>query len=153
MGWLRRAIFGNLLLKLSALVCAGVLWVYVDGFVPADRVLISGVVFVAGDGLWANVRGSDGTLTGEPFATVEVTVRGPSRVVRLLGPDCVRGEAEVRVYEGCVEGKIVSRVGTCRLTAGDFSLPARGLAVVAVEPEEFTCSVEEGVPPLPSVSP
>jgi hypothetical protein len=77
--WLKRAFTQNLLLKFTALVCAVVLWVYVDFFVPVERTIEAEV-------RPDQIPGWLADLPSEPFP-IRVTVRGPSRKVRLLTGD------------------------------------------------------------------
>ena len=86
MNWLWRALTRNLILKFSALVCAVVLWAYVDGFVPVERTHSIPVGFFSPDGREVEiVRPVKRPPDAPPSVRVaNVTVRGPSRVVRTI---------------------------------------------------------------------
>ncbi len=133
--WLRRAFTQNLLLKLTALVCAVVLWVYVDGFVPAERTLGVEVHF-----RW---RDSDKVVSGGSPRKVNVTVRGPSRVVRglrvaapwktsiALDNDRAPGLIGRASHVDDVPPAVFHLV---RFRETDFGFAARRLTVVGIDP-------------------
>lgn len=86
MSRLWRALTRNLLLKFSALVCATVVWVYVDSFVSDERIVSATVAMAPVDGWEFGFAAPPCISPGGMVASVKVTVRGPSRRVRLIEP-------------------------------------------------------------------
>ena len=143
MRWIWRALTRRLLLKFIALLCAGVLWVYADGFVPDRKALRVAVLVDARANHRANVLDADGKLTGQSFATVKVTLQGPSRFVRLAGNDDIRGRA--RLSDWRVYHKEESRWRSAlELKHEDFTVLAEELHIVDIEPRIIKVVVEEG---------
>jgi len=135
MNWLKGAFTRNLLLKLSALVCAVVAWVYVDGFVPAERTIEAEVHF-----RWS---GADKTVSGSSPRKVNVTIRGPSRVVRGLRVAApwktsivLDNDRARRFIIGAsrVDDVPPAAFHLVHFREDDFDFGARGLTVVAIDP-------------------
>ncbi len=111
--WLRKAFTQNLLLKFTALVCAVVVWVYVDGLVPARRkirvpVTVPQMELVLG--------------------SIEVTIEGPSRRVRGLRP----GAVSVEILD---LGPRLTGDGILTIVESDIRVPEhRNIAVVGFAP-------------------
>lgn len=125
MNRLWRALTRNLLLKFSALVCAGVLWVYVDSFAPVERRVSASVALPQLKGLRCSF-----VDTGTFGASVTATVRGPSRTVRMIG----KGDIVAFLDESALE---FSR-----------SFPSReppSAATIELSPEQFTIRRVGGV--------
>ena len=85
--WLKRVLTRNLLLKFAALVCAVVLWVYVDSTVMAERTIVVPINWATGRSYEFQWR--DGTPWGESPPKAAVRVRGPRSRVAILDPDTV----------------------------------------------------------------
>jgi len=131
--WLKRAFTQNLLLKFTALVCAVVVWVYVDSFV-SDELALPAKVRVVAPVARTNIYWTwpDGTPFWERDAQVVVTVRGPKRCLRLLGPEDVQATVGTPSASGIGEHTIV-------LHARDFVLPGgAGILVTGFDPGELT---------------
>ncbi|MHC4247559.1 MAG: hypothetical protein ACYS9X_00380 [Planctomycetota bacterium] len=126
MRWIWRALTRRLLLKFVALLCAGVLWVYVDSFLSESKVLLVELEAFTPD------PGGSAILVSP--RTVRVTIRGPAKQLALVDPDDVdcRAHKDARVPGG------LSRI---QLSGRDFSLPdIPGIRVVDFEPREITVS-------------
>ena len=143
MNRLWRALTRNLILKFSALVCAVVLWVYVDGFVPDRKTLLDIVGVDAGAKHYANVLDADGKPTGQSFAIVKVTLQGPSRRVRLASRDDIRGRAKLSDWRVRRKGESTWR-SVQELKHEDFTVLAEELRIVDIEPRIIEAVVEEG---------
>ncbi len=145
MRWLWRVMTRNLLLKSTALVCAVVLWVYVDGFVLTRRVvrltvgdiedMAPSLTIRDGDGLPASVDAAD---------TIRITIVGPSRFVRLFGARNVHyvgPPADVaRQRNQLAGGGEMVPVPT-----EDFAVVgAPGVTILSVEPEEIVLRPSPG---------
>lgn len=113
MRWLWRALTRNLLLKFTALLCAVVVWVYVDGLVPARRKISVPVTFPRME----MVLGS-----------IEVTIEGPSRRVRGLRP----GAVSIEILD---LGSRLTGNNMVMIVESDIKVPAhRNIAVVGFAP-------------------
>ena len=138
MNRLWRALTRNLILKFAALVCAVVLWVYVDGFVPAERTMRLRVGVRAWEGHWANVLSPDGKPTGRESLEATVTIRGPSRRVRLVEPGQIFGH--VKLERPAPPYQLISAL----LGADCFSLFAEDIAIMDIDPTRFGFQIEKG---------
>ena len=138
MSRLWRALTRNLLLKLSALVCAVVVWVYVDGFLPARRTVRLTVGEIA-DMADACVDYNDegGEIAIDPNDKIAFALEGVSRFVRPVGPSSIR-----------YVGPSLDKQPWCTALAGggelrpiapeDFAVPgAPAVRIVSVEPNEI----------------
>lgn len=132
MSRLWRALTRNLLLKFSALVCAVVLWVYVDSFVPVERSMSAAVALPRLKGLQCSF-----VDTGTWGASVTATVRGPSRTVRMIGRrDIVAflDESAVDFSREFPPGTTPS-AGTIELSPDQFTIRrVGGVEIVEIEP-------------------
>ena len=130
--WLKRALTRNLLLKLTALVCAVVVWVHVDAAISAVREVDVPVSVYSPAGVHAEVVAPKGVVLDGGLARVRLTVRGPRRLLEALPADGLR-EHQIGWLRGTYEGEHVLRTDA----EGWRELP-RGLRVVKVEPSEIT---------------
>ncbi|MHC4501892.1 MAG: hypothetical protein ACYTFI_01195 [Planctomycetota bacterium] len=130
MNWLKGAFTKNLLLKFSALVCAVVLWVYVDSFVYATKTIAVP--------LGSFAAGPHKTIVLRTPREVKLTVRGPRGVLERIGPDSAELYPSGRRSEGDLYYHIV-------LDEADFSLSdVSGVYVWEFEPRLL--SVRRSVP-------
>ena len=117
--WLKRAFMQNLVLKLTALVCAVVVWVYVDNSVMAQRAILVTVGWLTHnesyEALWP-----DGTPWRDRPPIVRVRLRGPRANLMLLDPETVRLHLNFR-----------------HASEKTYTLPLRGDEVWFPGPEEF----------------
>ena len=161
MRWIWRALTRRLLLKFTALLCACVLWVYVDSTLRAAaseplgdvsesvaeqtfRVAFQIPPKAVGP---LEVRGPEGKPLPVNNVYVRVTVRGPATAVRSLRENLdVRGS--IGVPGGLREGPV-----SLPISELNIALPqGRGLEVVTVKPRrlEFLL-VPHGTPPTAEV--
>jgi len=124
--WIWRALTRRLLLKFIALLCATIMWIYVDSFLSESKILSVE--------LEAFTPGSGGSAILVSPRTVRVTVRGPAKQLALLDPD----DIDCRAYK---DSQVPGGLSRISLRARDFSLPdIPGLRVVDFEPREITVS-------------
>ncbi len=138
--WLRKVFTQNLLLKFTALVCAVVLWVYVDSFVPAERSLELSLPQLGANMVTVSVREAGGAAVSraaDPQDKIRFRIIGPSRSVRLFGPNNIR-------YNGpapnVVRARLVYEDGSehVPIPVQDFAVVgAARVQIVSVEPEEI----------------
>jgi hypothetical protein len=145
MTWLWRALARNLLLALTSLVCAGVLWVYADGATTGRRTVLvpvriqrtssGGTGSAQVDrGRWRLLR-EDGTPFSDSPPAVRVRLRGSKGEVQDLGPEDVA--AFLSLPETLKLGmNLVSVEEHVRVSAG------KGLRVVGVTPDEVAVFVQ-----------
>jgi len=102
MSWLWRALTKNLLLKSSALVCAVVLWVYVDCTAEDQKTVTVQVRLLPDKGWEAYVVGGCLEPRNMTARSVDVTLRGRSIEVRAIVEGKLSGVLPVPAegYEG-----------------------------------------------------
>ena len=135
MRWIWRALTRRLLLKSSALVCAGVLWVYAWSVTSSVRTITTIVSLPVPADTRASVVAPGDVLIPSWCIPVRVTVRGPAGVVRSLEPTDLRASLSTR--ETPLVGD--SRV---RLDTADFAVP-HGVVIVRIEPRELVLRVSD----------
>ena len=131
MSRLWRALTRNLLLRLSALVCAVVLWVYVSVSLSATRTITVLVGVDTPQSRRASVSGPNGVLSPSWYGVpVRLTVSGPRRSVSDLHPLGLR--PKIRLAHDAPPGGIV-----VALDDDSFALPG-GVRILRIEPSEIT---------------
>lgn len=139
--FLKRALLGNLLLKFAALVCAVVLWVYVDSAISTVRVVEVKARFGRSKMILPFCdytilsRGAEHSLGTPPKVNVSITVRGPKPYVDMMQPGDIR--AYYLMPESATEGDVSLRRDDLTVI-----LPrGKGLSLLRVEPGEIRVRV------------
>ena len=131
--WLKRALTQNLLLKFTALVCAVVVWVYVDNSVMAQRTILVAVNWFTPDESY-EVFWPDGTPWPDRPPAVRVQLRGLRANLMLLDPRAVCLHFDL---DHAPAGK-----HTFALRADDLWFPgAEGFEVLSVWPQNLTLRI------------
>jgi hypothetical protein len=135
--WLKRAFTQNLLLKFTAVVCAVVVWAYVNSFLWVERKVPVKVEIVSPWPRIAKLVETDGRARFHPDIWAWATVGGPKELVELMGMNIHAG---LYVPRTSPDGDVV-----VPLTERTFSLPKR-MVLIDFEPRQLKMRITKALP-------